>query len=286
MKKLLSVVALISLLLLGACGGNEADGKGTIVFGQTAWTSTEAPTEIAKLILEEAGYDVEITLLDQPIIFQGLKDEEIDFFMDAWLPYTEEALWAEYEDSLQMVATSYENVPLGWVVPAYVDENSIADLAGKADLYEGQIVTIDEGAGIVEISRDVMENPNYDLEGFELMPTSEAAMLSVMESKIQQEEPFIITGWRPHSMFSRHDLKFLEDPEGHFKHDNVYVLSYQGLEDKHPEAYEILSRWSIEVSDLEEMMYEYEHNNVPFTESARNWVEANRDQVDGMLGNN
>lgn len=132
---------------------------------------------------------------------------------------------------------------------------------------------------------DVMEDPNYNLEGFELMPTSEAAMFSVMETKIQQEEPFIITGWRPHSMFSRHDLKFLEDPEGHFMHDNVYVLSYQGLEEKHPEAYDILSRWSIEVADLEEMMYEYEHNNVPFTETAKNWVETNRDQVDRMLGN-
>ncbi|WP_305886540.1 glycine betaine ABC transporter substrate-binding protein, partial [Pseudomonas sp. 2995-3] len=102
--------------------------------------------------LEEVGYVVEITLLDQPIIFQGLQDEEIDFFMDAWLPYTEEALWEEYGDDLQKVAASYENVPLGWVVPAYVEEDSIADLAGQADRYDGEVVTIGEGAGIVEIS--------------------------------------------------------------------------------------------------------------------------------------
>ena len=84
-------------------------------------------------------------------------------------------------------------------------------------------------------------------------------------------------------MFSRYDLKFLEDTEEHFKSDNVYVLSYQGLEDKHPEAYEIMSKWSIEVDDLEEMMYEYEHNDVSFEESAEKWIEENRDQVDEML---
>ncbi|MFA9559165.1 glycine betaine ABC transporter substrate-binding protein [Evansella sp. AB-rgal1] len=260
------------------------DSKGTIVFGETSWTSTEAPTRIAMQILEEAGYEVEVTLLDQPVIFQGLGDKELHFFMDAWLPYTEEALWAEYEDTLQLVATSYENVPLGWVVSSYVEGNSIAELAGKASEYDGEIVTIGEGAGIVELSKNVLEDPNYDLDGFELVPTSEAAMLSVLETKINREEPFIITGWRPHSMFSRHDLKFLEDPNGHFNYDNVYVLSYQGLEEEYPEAFEIMSRWSIEVEDLEAMMYEYEHNNVPFEESATQWIENNREKVDQMLG--
>ena len=285
MKKIILFSAMISILLLAACGtdNEENESKGTIVFGQTAWTSTEAPTQIAKQILEEEGYEVDITLLDQPVIFEGLKNEEIDFFMDAWLPYTEEALWAEYEDYLQKVATSYEDVPLGWVVPEFVEENTIADLAGKADKYDGEVVTIGEGAGIVEISKSVLEDENYDLSGFELVPSSEAAMLSVLENKMQNEEPFIITGWRPHSMFSRYDLKFLEDTEEHFKSDNVYVLSYQGLEDKHPEAYEIMSKWSIEVDDLEEMMYEYEHNDVSFEESAEKWIEENRDQVDEML---
>lgn len=290
MKKqlFLLITLLLSILFITACGtdiNNDAvEEKGTLVFGQTSWTSTEAPTEIAKNILEEAGYEVEITLLDQPIIFQGLQNEEIDFFMDAWLPYTEEALWAEFGDDLQKVASSYENVPLGWVVPAYVEEDSIADLAGQADKYDGEIVTIAEGAGIVELSRDVLNDENYDLEGFDLIPTSEAAMLGVLETKIQQEEPFIITGWRPHSMFSRHDLKFLEDTQGHFQYDNVYVLSYEGLEDKHPEAYEIMSNWSITVDELEDMMYQYEHNDRPFDELAVEWIEENRDQVDAMLG--
>lgn len=287
------MMAMAAVLILAACGSdngeseegtNTEEEKGEIVFGQTSWTSTEAPTQIAKQIFEEAGYDVKVTLLDQPVIWEGMVSEEVDFFMDAWLPYTEEALWNDYKDELQKVATSYENVPLGWVVPEYVEEESIADLEGKGEKFDGEVVTIGEGAGIVELSKKVFADPEYNLDGFELTPSSEAAMLQVMENKLAEEEPFIITGWRPHSMFSRNDLKFLEDTQEHFKYDNVYVLSYKGIEEKYPEAYDILSQWSIEVDDLEDMMAEYEKNDVPFEESAANWIEENRDTVDEWLG--
>ncbi|AOM83468.1 glycine betaine ABC transporter substrate-binding protein [Salisediminibacterium beveridgei] len=282
------IIAGTSLFVLGACGNdNNAEeslaDQGTIVFGQTAWTSTEAPTEIVRQILEEMGYDVDISLLDQPVIFEGMQNQDVDFFMDAWLPYTEAALWEEYEDELIQVTTSYEDVPLGWVVPESVPFDSISDLEGNADMFDGEVVTIGEGAGIVDISREVIEDETYGLDDYELIPSSEAAMLGVMETKMQSQEPFILTGWRPHSMFSRYDLKFLEDPEGHFNYDNVYVLSYDGIQEDHPEAYALLSQWSISVSDLEDMMYEYEHHEVPFEETAAAWIEENRDRVDEMI---
>ena len=85
-------------------------------------------------------------------------------------------------------------------------------------------------------------------------------------------------------MFTQYDLKFLEEPNENFKYDNIYVISYEGIEETHPEAYEILSNWSIDVEDLEDMMYEYEVNGVPFEELAADWIEENRDKVDDMLG--
>ncbi|WP_075880782.1 glycine betaine ABC transporter substrate-binding protein [Vreelandella massiliensis] len=255
----------------------------TITFGMPAWTSTEAPTAIAEQILEEAGYTVEKKLLAQPAIFQGMQVEQIDFFMDAWLPYTEQALWQEYKSDLQKVATSYENVPLGWVVPSYVEEETIGDLAGKAEKYDGQVVTIGAGAGIVDISEQVMADEDYDLEGYELAYTSEAAMMGVLRDKMPNNEPFIITGWRPHSMFSQYDLKFLEDTEGHFNYDSVFVLSYQGIEEKYPRAYDIMSQWSISVAELEAMMAAYEDEGTSFKASAAAWIEDNRERVDQML---
>lgn len=287
MKKYLTIilVILLSLIIVAGCSGtgNETGEEDkTITFGMTNWTSTKAPTAIVKQILEEAGYTVETTLLAQPVIWQGMQNQEIDFFMDAWLPYTEAELWKKYKDDLVKVATSYKNAPLGWVVPTYVEENSIEDLKGNGEKYDNRVVTISPGAGIVDISEDVIKE--YGLDEFELFTSSEAAMLADAKSKIQKEEPVVFTGWRPHSMFAMYDLKFLEEPKELFKYDNVYVLSFKGIEEKHPEAYEILSQWSIEVSDLEEMMLRFEQDEVPFEVSAEEWITEHRDQVNKMLG--
>ena len=293
MRKLILLLFITALFALAACGNTEegaednskeqvSDEKETIVFGQTSWTSAEAPTQIAKQILEEAGFDVEITLLTQPVIFEGLKSGEVDVFMDAWLPYTEAELWDQYKSDLQKVATSYENAPLGWVVPSYVDINSIEELKGNAEKFDGKVYTIGAGAGIVGISEDVMKD--YSLDGFELAPSSEPAMMGALDSAIKDEEPIIITGWRPHAMFAKYDLKLLEEPKENFKYDNVYVISYQGLEEKHPEAYDILSKWSIDVDYLEDMMLAYEKDGVSFEDSAKKWIKEHRDQVDKMLG--
>lgn len=254
----------------------------TIVFGMTAWTSTAAPTNIAKLILEEAGYNVEFTTLAQPAIFAGLKIQDVDFFMDAWLPYTEAELWNKYKNDLLKVSASYEDVPLGWVVPSYVEADSIEDLIGNEDQFNGKVYSISPGAGIVTISEDVLTE--YGLDEYELVTSSETGMMAELKSSIKDEKPIIITGWRPHSMFAQFDLKFLEETKQLFKSDNVYVLSYKGIEDKYPRAYEILSKWSIEVSELEEMMLEHENEGTEFEVLAQEWIENHRDQVDEMIG--
>lgn len=280
---------IVTITLLAACSSEEEnnvqeDGensKDVITFGQTGWSSTQVPTEIAKQILEEAGYEVEISLLDQPVIFEGLKTKDVDFFMDAWLPYTEEALWEEYGDDLVKVAKSYSDAPLGWAVPTYVEEDSIEDIKKNAEKFDGKVYTIGAGAGIVTISEEVMED--YGLDMFELVPSSEGAMLGELYASVTKEEPVIVTGWRPHSMFTQYDLKFLEEPNENFKFDDIYVISYKDIEEEHPEAYEILSKWSIEVDELEEMMYENEMNDIPFEDLATEWIEENREKVDGML---
>ncbi|SDX27961.1 glycine betaine ABC transporter substrate-binding protein [Salimicrobium album] len=296
MKKITALLFFFALLMLAACGSEEtqsneesnnkeetADTKQdeTITFGATTWTSTQVPTAIASQILEEAGYQTEITTVAQPLIFEGLANKDMDVFMDAWLPHTEEELWNKYKDSLQKVTASYKEVPLGWVVPEYMEADSIEDLKGKSDQFTDEVVTIGAGAGIVEISKDIF--PAYGLDDYELVPTSESAMMGVVDEKTKAKEPFIITGWRPHSMFQRYDLKFLEESKDLFKYDNVYVLSYQGLEEKHPEAYNILSNWEISVEDLEEMMLKYEKEDKSFEELAQKWIEDNRDKVETML---
>jgi len=255
--------------------------KGTIVLGMTEWTSTKAPSAIMKALLESKGYEVEYKKAEQPVLFLGLKKQDIDFFMDTWLPYTEAPLWEKYQNDLVKVATSYENAPLGWVVPSYVEVNSISDLKGKENQFEGKIIGLSEGSGMTETSRKMIKEYGLNVD---YVASGEAAMMTEAKRKIDRKEPIIFLGWRPHSMFQKFELKFLEDPKGNFKTDNVYVISYKGIEKKHPEVYDIMSRWSIDVGDLETMMFENEEKGTSFEELAKKWIEEHPEKVKELLG--
>jgi glycine betaine/proline transport system substrate-binding protein len=146
-------------------------------------------------------------------------------------------------------------------------ENTIDEIIGNAKKFNNRVVTIAPGARIVSISQEVIAD--YQLDDYQLMTSSEIAMIAELQNSIARKQPIIITGWRPHSLFATFDLKFLEDTRGHFKADNVYVIFYKGIETSHPVAYNILSNWSIDVKDLEEMMLENETNGTSFEELAK-----------------
>lgn len=286
-KNIMTMAAVgILLLSLGACTQNNAENadesKGVVKFGLTSWTCTQPPTEIARILLENEGYEVEFVRAEQPLIWAGIQKKDLHFFMDAWLPYTEAAMWDEYKDKLVKISTSYEEAPLGWVVPTYVEEDSILDLKGKADEFDGKIIGISSGAAMTTISEEMVES--YELEGFEVQKSSEAAMMASAKAAMDKKEPIVFFGWRPHAMFTQFDLKFLEEPKNHFKSDNVYVISYKGIQEDYPEVHDIMSRWGIDVAELEEMMYRQEHEDITWRELAQEWIDSHPEQVEYILG--
>src|SRR5690606_16697922 len=121
-----------------------------------------------------------------------------------------------YQDDLEVVGEFVAKAPLALTVPAYMEDvNSIEDLQGNEELGEAvewEIVGIDPGAGIMQNTELALEE--YGLENWTLTSSSEAAMLSELQSRIKNEEPIIVPLWKPHWAFAEMDLKMLEDPKG------------------------------------------------------------------------
>ncbi len=293
-KKGLSIIG-ISALVLAACGGAQETaqqsepageaGSSTqgveLTIGETPWTSTVPPTYVAKHLLEEMGYKVSIQKADAGVVYTGLSKGDIDIFMDAWLPDMHKNYIEKYADTLVDTAVSYPNGELGWVVPTYMEDiNSIDDIAGKEDLFNGMIYGIEEGAGITETSRKLIEAYGLKLE---YAASSEPGMLTQAKRLIDKKEPVLFVGWRPHPMFVNFDLKVLPDSKGIFQASEVHVITNKGLQEKAPEAFAFLSNWSIPVGDIEQMIVKIEAGATP-EEVAKEWVEANPDHVKQMLG--
>lgn len=252
----------------------------TITFGVTPWTSTAPPTEIATKILEDMGYNVESINADAGGVYAGLSKGDIDVFMDAWLPDMHKNYMEKFGKDIDDVSVSYPDGELGWVVPTYVEGiNSVEDIKGREDEFDGKIYGIEEGAGMTMTSKEMIEAYGLDLE---YVASSEAGMLAQSSKLIKDKKPVVFLGWRPHPMFVNYDLKVLKDPKGYFKTSEVHVLTNKELKDKAPGTYAFLSKWNIDIEDVEKMIVEIDGGK-SVEDVAEEWISQNQDKVNEMI---
>lgn len=279
-------IALAGALALTACGGDDGGGGGTISVGTIGWTEDVAVNALWGHLMEERGYTWDTSTLEVGSLYAGVANGDLDLFMDAWLPFTHSDYWDQYGDQITDLTMWYDQAPLTWVVPAYVEDvNSIADLQGNADMFGGQIVGIESGSGLMRVSREAVM-PDYGLEEeYELVEGSTAAMLAALENAVNDEEPIVVTLWEPHSAYAKWDLKNLEDPEGALgEPDEIHIIASQSFEEDFPEVAEWLGNFSIgsdELADLELKLEEAGEGSQ--TEAVQAWIEENQDLVDSWF---
>ena len=288
MKKfLLTAMLILVLAFAAACSsdseeGTSAEGKEqeTITFGVTPWTSTVPPTKIASLILEDMGYIIEETSADVGSVFMGLSRGDLDVFMDAWVPMHQTYL-DKFEGDIESTAVSYPEAETGWTVPAYMEDiNTYEDLKGREDEFGNEFFGIEAGTSSTEESNEIIEAYEFD---FTQVNSSEGGMLAQAQRMMDNEEPVVFYGWRPHTMFNKFDLKVLTNDQGFFETSSVEVITNKDLKEKAPNAYEFLSNWSISIDDVEEMIVKIEEGGDP-EEVAQEWIDNNQDKVNEMIG--
>jgi glycine betaine/proline transport system substrate-binding protein len=140
-----------------------------------------------------------------------------------------------------------------------------------------KITGIDPGAGIMQAAEKAIEE--YDLKDWSLVTGSSAAMTAALKKAYDKEEPIIVTGWTPHWMFAKYDLKYLEDPKGVFGgEEEIRTIGRIGLEKDLPEAYQILKQFKWTEDDMGEVMIAIQDGEKE-EEAAQKWVEANTEKV-------
>jgi len=155
------------------------------------------------------------------------------------------------------------------------DSGSSSDSVGKSVKYK--ITGIDPGAGIMQATEAALEE--YELNDWELVSGSGAAMTASLKKAYDKEKPIIITGWNPHWMFSKYDLKYLEDPKGVYGgSEEIHSIGRLGLKDDHPEAYKVLQQFKWEDQDMGAIMVDIQDGEKPEV-AAQNWIDENADKV-------
>ncbi|MBS3670104.1 MULTISPECIES: glycine betaine ABC transporter substrate-binding protein [Halomonadaceae] len=276
-------IRLASLALLAGAGvavssaAQAEEEKGTINLAYVEWSSEVASTNVIAAVLEQAGYEVDLTSLSAAAMFQALSTGDADAIVAAWLPTTHADYMERLGDSIEDLGPNLDGTKLGLVVPSYTDVDSIADLNDNADSFNGEIIGIDPGAGLMSLTEEVVDT--YDLE-LNLRSGSGATMTAALSSAINNEEDVVVTGWTPHWMFARFDLKYLEDPENVYGGaEQIHTAVRQGLEDDMPEAYAILDAFEWTPEQMGEVMLMNQEDGSDPYENAKQWVEDNQDVV-------
>ena len=309
MKKKISVLMAVLMLLalvLTGCAGNgttepadsaspaespsgsasetpvdEGGEKDVLKLGYVPWACANANSHMVKALLEEK-YNVEVELVDMEagLLWQSVATGDVDFMVTAWLPMTHGSYYEELKDDVVNLGPLYDSAVTGLVVPSYVTIDSIDELNDAKDQFGGRIVGIDAGAGIMATTNQAIEDYGLD---YELITSSDAAMMAEVDAAYSQEEWIVITGWAPHWMFASYDMKFLEDPKGTYgESETINPITRLGFAEDYPEINAFLDNYSLTVSefgDLINTMEEYDDDN----EAAQVWIDANRDLVDSWF---
>lgn len=289
--KALSLMIVLAMLTAGLFGcaksgeepksaGNSAESKGKVTLGYVEWASEIASTNVVKNVLEDMGYEVNPMSVDAGVMWTGIGKGDFDGIVSAWLPGTHADYYAKVKDKVENLGPNLDNAKTGLVVPAYVTINSIDEMNNVKDKFGEKIVGIEPGAGIMNATEQAIVDYNLD---FQLQESSDAAMTVSLQKAYDGKEWIAVTGWTPHWMFAKWDLKYLEDPqESYGGEEHIATIVRPGLKEDNPEVYQILDKFYWTPADIGAVMLDIQDGMSP-DEAAQKWIKNNKAIVEEWI---
>lgn len=217
MSRMTSFVAglgLAAILSTGAAFAGDAASCKKVRLSDVGWTDIQATTGIASVLLTALGYEPEVIQLSVPVTYASLKNNDLDVFLGNWMPsMTADIKDYAAEGSVETVARNLEGAGYGIVVPKYAADGGVktlTDIGKFKDKFNGKIYGIEAGNDGNRIILDMISKPENNLEGFELVESSEAGMLTQAEQSIKEGQWIAFLGWTPHPVMGAMDIVYLD----------------------------------------------------------------------------
>lgn len=286
MWQVVSFMLMLSLVAVG-CQKKEGekaapDEKKKVELIYVEWSSEVASTNVVKAILQEKmGYEAEMIPVTASAMWQGIASGDADAMVAAWLPTTHGHYFEKVKDEVVDLGPNLVGTRIGLVVPQYVTIDSIEEINANAEKFNGKIIGIDPGAGLMSKTEKVMKD--YSLRDMELVEGSGATMTASLADAIKQNRWVVVTGWTPHWKFAKWDLKYLEDPKSIYGgQEEIHTIVRKGLQKEMPDVYQFLDKFSWTLNDMQQVMIWNQEGGTAY-ENAKRWIEENPEKVAACL---
>ena len=289
----LSAALLAGLLLPAAlaapASAAEADSCKTVRMAQPGWNDLLLTHSIASSILDKLGYEAENSLLGLNVIFTSLEQENLDVFLGFWDP----AMAPDYgrfrdEGIVETIGVNLEGAKYTFAAPSYVWEaglKDVHDLHKYADKFDRKMYGIEPGSN--QPMLDMIADPDFKLEGWEVVESSEQGMLTQVERAIRRKEWILFQGWAPHPMNDKYDFKYLTGGDGFYGPDfgaaTVSTVVRKGYQEECPNVTRLLKNLKFNVEMENKGIGYLTEDDMEPDEAAEKTIRENADMLAGWL---
>ena len=212
-----TAIILGGIAMTGAAHAQECD---TVVFSDPQWTDITSTNALTGVILEALGYEQKVETISVPVTFEMLGAGEVDVFQGDWMPAQQKFVdAAEKKGGIENLGVNLKGAKFTLAVPEYVAVEGIksfADLGAHGEEFDHKIYGIEPGAPANQLIQKMIDAGDFGLEGWELVESSEQAMLAQAKRLERGKDWIVFLAWAPHPMNNQFDLTYLEGGDDYF----------------------------------------------------------------------
>ena len=284
-----TVITASLLALCASLSAQAEDAKcANVSLADPGWSDIAVTNGIASLLLDGLGYKPQTRTLAVPIIFAGLQKGQVDVFLGNWMPAGQHD-YDRYVASGQIdkVVENLGGTEYTLAVPTYAYEEGVQnfkDLDKFAARFGHKIYGIGSGSPANDYIRQMIANDEFGLGDWQLVESSEQAML-VQVGRAEKRGQFVVfLGWTPHPMNVQFDMQYLKGGEKFFgSTGSVNTLARKGFVAECPNVGKLLTNLKF-TQDMENtIMDDVLNRKVASATAIRNWIKANPEVLDGWL---
>jgi glycine betaine/proline transport system substrate-binding protein len=243
------------------------------------WTDNTAQNGFLTAVLKGLGYEPQVDLLSVPVILTSLKQKTTDVWLDNWMPSQTAEVGPFFKDgSVESLAVNLEGAGYGPVVPNYVAESGVKDLkdlAPNADKFGSKLYGIEPGNDGNRILQSKIDDPANNMKDWQLVESSEQAMLSQADKEMTKQNWIVFLGWTPHPVMGRMPITYLSgfEKDG-FGPATIHTLVRTGYAAECPNVGKLLHNAKFTIN-MESAVMEDILSGKDAEASASSWFKSN-----------
>lgn len=279
--------------LLGAGSAQAAEHAAckTVRIANIGWTDNQVQNAVFSNILTALGYDPEVHLYSVEVTYAGLKNNQLDVFLDEWTPSMNKIAEPYIkEKAINVMGPDLTGAKYTLVVPTYLYKQgltSFSDIHKFAKQLDDKIYGIEPGNDGNEHILAMIKDNKFGLGDFHLVQSSEAGMLSEVSRKYAKKQAIVFLGWKPEPMNIQFNIKYLTGGQEYFGPNQgaatIYINVRHNYAQDCPNVGKLLSNFNIPINQESSMMDGIQIKKMDADTVARNWLKANPDWVKKTL---